>query len=216
MVFFYPKTVETKISKINGEIRVVKLLNTYRIVVGGYTQSGGLIEPIWKKALQYVKKNSNKSHHDVLILGLGAGTSAQLINQIWPNAYIVGIEIDPHIISLAKKYFKLSEITNLDVIKSDAFRWLTDSKKSLRSTFDLILVDMYVGEFPPVETASDEFLMNIKQILTKDGIILFNRLMTKKNKADVSAFKTKITQVFPVVKRIRTPANVMLLATSQL
>lgn len=209
-MFFYPKLIKTMNSKINGEVKVVKLLGTYRLIIGGYTQSGGIIRPIWKKALKSIKKKLKKEDLKILILGFGAGTAAKIANELWPKAKITGIEIDATVIDLAKKYFQIDEIKNLKVIKADAIKWVKkNAKYREQRQFDLILVDMYIGSNPAPETSSPEFLEALKNLLFEDGAVLFNRLIIKKQKAQIQEFRDILSEVFPKVEKIPTPANLI-------
>src|SRR3989338_7700264 len=82
-------------------------MGTY-IQAGGLTQSGGIVEIIWKKTLKKVKSEEGKVK-SALILGLGGGTVAKLIRKNWPEAKITGVDIDPVMIELGKKYLHLDE-----------------------------------------------------------------------------------------------------------
>jgi len=54
-MFLFPKPVESKASKYSGTITVYKFLGKYSLAAANLTQSGGLMHPIWKKALQKIK-----------------------------------------------------------------------------------------------------------------------------------------------------------------
>ena len=205
MVFFYTKVIETRKSKINTEVQVIKLFGSYRLIVGKYTQSGGLIDPIWKSALKWSKKRIKTNEPKILILGLGAGTAARICNNFWPQSEITGIEIDPVVIDFAKEYFKLDSIPNLETVNTDAIKWV--HKNTHKKKYDLILVDMYIGSEPPLKTSSEQFLESIKDILQIEGFTIFNRLLIKEKTKDVEEFKTKLELNFPNLKKIRTPAN---------
>jgi spermidine synthase len=208
MIFFYPKTIESQTSKINGEIKVTKLLGTYRLVVGGYTQSGGLLHNIWGKALRSVKKKYKFKNPRILILGFAGGTAAKLVRTHWPKSRITGIEIDPVVIKLSKKYFQVGDIPDLDLIKEDAIKWTIEKAKSNRKiSFDIILVDLYIGNNPAPGSQDSEFLKAVRKLISKNGIALFNRLIVKKEKSEVREFKEKLEEVFGTVIRISTPAN---------
>src|SRR5689334_14469212 len=101
------KILEERKSKFNGNLRVI---NTWGmgtcIQADGLTQSGGIVETIWKATLRKIKDEQIKS---VLILGLGGGTVAKLVHKNWPKAKIIGVDIDPIIIELGKKYLGLND-----------------------------------------------------------------------------------------------------------
>ena len=115
-------------SSINGILTVVRDLTwgTYILGKTGLHQSGGLAETIWKTVFKFVDLDSPKN---VLILGLGGGSVAKLIRKRYPKAKITGIEIDPVMVDLGKKYMKLDE-WKVDVVIADAGEYINNSKKS--------------------------------------------------------------------------------------
>ncbi len=143
--------------------------------------------------------------HSSLILGLGGGTAAKLVNQFWPEAKIVGIEIDPVIIGLAKKYFALGKISSLKIINADAAEWVKRKEK-----FDLILVDVYLGDKVPKSCETKEFLKNIKKLISPGGFVIFNRLNYKEKKKETEDFIKKLEKIFPQVSLIQTPSNLLI------
>ncbi len=154
-------------SKINGTVKVKKYLWETSVWVGGYQQSGPLVKVVWQKALE----NVTEIPKNVLILGLGCGIAAKLISKKFPNALIMGVEIDPVMIEAGKKYFDLRKIKNLKIICADAKIFLKKNKQK----FDLILVDIYIGE-------KQVLLNNLKFYKKKNGTILLNELKDNKNK----------------------------------
>ena len=67
--FLWPKVLEKSFSPISGQIKVVEQFGKCSLEVGGITQSGGIVEKIWKKTIVslfhcYIVER-------VLILGLG-------------------------------------------------------------------------------------------------------------------------------------------------
>ena len=77
--------LKERTSKYNGSLRVVRSwgLGTY-IQSDGLTQSGGVVEGIWRQTIKKVKSKSEKVK-SVLILGLGGGTVAKLVRKDWPR-----------------------------------------------------------------------------------------------------------------------------------
>jgi SAM-dependent methyltransferase len=76
----------------------------------------------------------------VLILGLGGGSAARLARALLPRARIVGVEIDPRVVALARRWFGLGEL-GLEVVREDAERFLARG----RGRFDAVLEDVFVG-----------------------------------------------------------------------
>lgn len=208
MVFFYPQTVEIRKSAVNGEIRVIKLFASYQLNVSSYTQSGGLVYTLWKKALLSIQHDLKKVNPRVLILGLGAGSNARIASAVFPAALLTGIEIDPVMIDLGKKYFSLDKIKNLKIVITDAISQVQKLKRK-KQKFDLVLIDLYLGYNPAPQTQDPEFLQAVKALLDKKGYAVFNQLIIKNERRQQLKFLSVLKKVFPQVKRIRTPANLV-------
>lgn len=173
--WFYPIILEKRKSEFNGEIDVVKSFGKISVRVGGFEQSGPMVEKIWGKALKNILAKR------VLILGYGAG----IIARFFPNSEIVGIEIDPEMISIGKKYFP----SRANIILSDA-------KNIPAGKFDLIVVDIYTGKEFPQFFETIPFLETLKK---KGSKVVFNRLKFNR-KVDLNTFEKNIRSVFKNVK----------------
>lgn len=161
-------------------ITVRKFLWQTSVWVNGFQQSGPLVEKVWSKAFSSFWPESRILK--VLVLGLGCGSATKPLRQKFPNCYITGIEIDPKMIAIGKKHFNLSKIPNLKIILTDAKIFL----KKNREKFDLILVDTYLG-------GTQIFLKNLEKFLTKDGVILVNKLKNLKNEILVVRGKSSVS-----------------------
>ncbi len=207
------KVLEKTHSQINGEIIVSEFLGKKRIICAGLLQSGSVVKGIWSKALKKVKKQKIRITN-VLILGLGGGTAAKIVSEFWPQAQIIGVEIDPVIIRLAKKHFKIDQISNLKIIQANAINEILNLKSSiLNQKHNLILVDMFLGEKLPPHSESKEFLKNLKKILSEEGIVIFNRLFWGKHKQKAKKFTQKLEKHFDSIEFSRTSSNLLILAS---
>ncbi len=77
----------------------------------------------------------------VLILGLGGGSAARVVRALAPRARIVGVELDPGVIEVARREFDLDEL-GVEVVCADAHTYL----RSLRARFDLVIDDIFIGK----------------------------------------------------------------------
>lgn len=189
------KTLAETDSKFNGHIKVVRSwgLGTY-IQADGLTQSGGIVEDFWKQTLRHLKKENIKS---VIIFGLGGGTIVKIVKKYWPGAKITGVDIDPQMIELGKKYLNF-DARGVEIKVGDASRF-TDK------AFDLAIVDLYNGDNFPAKFASSVFI----KALTKNRIVIFNRLYYKRKKDEALEFGNKLKKFFDRVEYFYPITNVM-------
>lgn len=205
--FFKQKVIEETSSSVNGRIQVVNFLGEPRIIVSGLLQSGGLLEVIWGKVIKKIIGWPDFSAKSCLILGLGGGTLANLINQSFPEVKITGVEIDPEIIRLAKKYFGVNKISNLKIINTDAIKFINQEKSPEK--FDLIFVDLYLGDKIPSKTETAIFMSNLKKLLSKSGIIVFNRLFYEQHKKGTEKFVKQLGYYFSNIELVRVHSNLL-------
>lgn len=201
------RVLEEVESPINGKISVVKSLawGTY-IQVDGLTQSGGILEGIWKKTLRIL--NSQFSIiNSCLIIGLGGGTAAKLVRKYWPKTRIVGVDLDSVMVELGKKYLGLDKV-HVQVHVQDAYEFVRVNSKNKRK-FDLILVDLYVGREYPERFESEIFIKAVSTILSKNGSAIFNRLYFGEKRKEAMKFGEKLEKVFPRAERFFPEANLM-------
>ena len=187
----FPQTVYKTSSKFSGEIKVIDHAFERRLVVGGLTQSGGITKEMWERALRELEVRSEKLEvRSVLILGLGAGTVAEVINKKWPDAKIIGVEIDSAIVDAGKRYFGLNNRKNLEIIIGDANTFDTKQK------FNLIIVDLYKGIFIEKNIQNELFLQKIAQKMEKNSLVIFNVLSGQNTNFEAKIFLDKLQRMF--------------------
>ena len=205
------KVLEVKESESNKKVVVLKTLGlgTY-IQVNGLTQSGGIVEGIWKKTLKKVK-SKKREVKNCLILGLGGGSVAKWVRKYFSDSKIIGVDIDPVIVELGRKYLEL-EKTKVEIEIKDAYSWL--KQKSRIKKYDLILVDIYKGYAVPEIFETDKFLDLIVKILAKKGIVIFNRLYFNDRRTKAIKFANKLEKVFSKVDYFYPEANIMFICSA--
>lgn len=186
------KVLEERKSKFNGRIEVVRGLGlgTY-IQVNGLTQSGGVVEEIWRNTLCHIKHYPLDVKH-CLVLGLGGGTVAKLIYKFWPGAKITGVDIDPIMVELGAKYLKL-DVDKIKIIIGDAKKFKIDKK------YDLIIVDTYLGD------------KGVEIIPEKADLVVFNKLFYGDKRKKALKFGERLKRIFKRVDYFYPGANLMFL-----
>lgn len=193
--WLWPQRIEVRVSRFNGKIEVWRYGSQISLRVDGLTQSGGLMEEIWEKAMKAVDTPINR----ILILGLGGGTAAKVAKRYWPQARITGVDIDPIMVEMGEKYLGLEGVKQ---VIDDAEVWI----KEVKQEFDLVIVDLYRGMTVPKFSARETFLKQLKRV---GRTVLFNQLKLKSQNNKV--FKDKLRRIWGQVIIIKTPANELLL-----
>lgn len=144
---------------------------------------------------------------DVLMIGLGGGSTQRSFQNYYPDVNIDTAEIDPTVIQVAKKYFGVKESPTLHLHVSDGRVFLRRSEKK----YDAIILDAYVsgryGSFMPYHLATKEFFEMANDHLTADGVLAYNVIGTLVSwRADIlgAVYKT-LKAVFPQIYLF--PAN---------
>jgi spermidine synthase len=202
------KLLEEKDSLFNGKVTVTKLIGIgTTIKVGGLTQSGQIIENIWKTSLRKVRSNKLKEISEILILGLGGGSMVKVINKIFPGSKITAVDIDPLMVELGEKHLGLDR-KSVDIQIDDAYVFAKKTVKA-KIKFDLICVDLYVGDEYPEKFESQEFMMLVMKLLKNSGAAVFNRLYYDEKRPQSVKFGNNLSKVFPKVEVIYPEANIM-------
>jgi spermidine synthase len=149
-------------------------------------------------APQMVEGAAEPEPRDVLLIGLAGGTVARQLTAAYGPIPITGVEIDPEIDDVAREYFALDELENVDVIVADGRYAL----KTSDATFDLIGVDAYRQPYIPFQLASSEFFQDVSAHLRPGGVVVVNAGRTRTDFRLVEALGATIRDVFPYVVAI--------------
>jgi spermidine synthase len=136
--------------------------------------SYGSLQRILKKGLKYIGYERIKKFESILILGVAGGSVIKtLVDDVKFKGKITGVEIDAEIIEIAKKYFKLDEVKNLELHLEDAFEFVLRTKEN----YDLIIIDIFQDTIMPNFLFEDFFINRINLLLNQEGFILFNTMV---------------------------------------
>ncbi len=115
----------------------------------------------------------------ILIIGLGGGVLSNVMQQISPNAEIVSVDIDPVVVKLARKYFNYQEN---EKVKTEIKDGRVFVKRALlkKEKYDWIILDAFNGDYIPEHLMTKEFLIEVKSLLTKGGILSANTFSNSK------------------------------------
>ena len=198
--------------------RVLQLDSTME---GGMdANTGDLILPYqeyWKLAL--LREPAKVS--SALFIGAGAFGMPENVSRDFPEAGVDVVEIDPQVIEVGRKFFKLDEFPRVNAHAGDARRFLLQNggKK-----WDLIFGDAYNGirQIPP-HLATREFYQQIADHLEPKGVFIMNLIaaITGPKSELTSGMLATVRNVFPHVEvfsvgyRRDETQNVILMASRE-
>jgi spermidine synthase len=106
---------------------------------------------------------------NALIIGLGGGIIANQFRYFHPKIAVDGVEIDPKVIAVARKYFALR--SDIGVFNQDGRIFVTLNRKK----YDIIIIDAYTQQvYIPFHLTTEEFFTKLKERLSERGIVAMN------------------------------------------
>jgi len=144
------------------------------------------------------------------VIGLAGGTVARQYTAVYGAVPIDGVEIDPAILEVARRYFGLDE-PNVRAIAEDGRYFLAHSP----SRYDVVALDAYRTPYIPWHLTTREFFLLVREHLTDDGVLAINVGHTGVDHALSEALADTVHTVFPSVYRVDAPEdyNDLLVAT---
>jgi spermidine synthase len=140
-----------------------------------------------------------------LLLGLGAGTVAQLLRRRCPETEIVGIERDETVLATARAQFGLDDMADLSVVIADAFVWVPAAAERDAGTYDYICLDLFeAGRLAPGALAT-AFLRQVAALLTPGGTLAVNLMVTGRTAEQIH----RLERVFRLVRTDRVRGNIV-------
>ncbi len=131
----------------------------------------------------------------VAILGNAAGTTARALGVYYPEADIDGVELDPAVSRVGRRYFGLEDNPRLTVHDADARPFL----RSTDELYDLVIVDAYHQPYVPFYLATREFFRLVRERLAPGGIVALNVAAVPDDHRLVEAIGTTLGSELPQV-----------------
>jgi spermidine synthase len=166
--------------------------------------------------LSHLYRQADSVNRVLVIGGAGFSIPKRFLAE-YPNVTVDVVEIDPEVVSAAKKYFNVSESKRLNIYTQDGRRYLRNTNK----TYDAIVLDAYQKNNIPFHLTTVEFMQLVSERLDKRGVFIQNIISAAegpRSKFMRSEFKT-VRQVFPSAEIYPTGSppravqNVMVVAT---
>ena len=134
-------------------------------------------------------------HEAALFLGGGAFKMPQAFLDHYPQARVEVAEIDPAVVEVGRRFFRVNNYPDLHIIVDDARRYLTHTMRK----YDLIFGDAYNGvRSVPAHLLTREFFETVKDHLDERGVFMMNIIGSVKgnNAALFSSVLKTLSRVF--------------------
>jgi SAM-dependent methyltransferase len=186
--------IETTESEHNPFLHVVLRNGQYQLCTANAIYSYGDLYDNFSKAFKKIGLDK-LAIENVLILGFGLGSIPIMLEKIFKKSYhYTAVEIDAEVLRLANTYGVRDMKSSMDFQVMDAYTYAAFSEEK----FDMICMDVFLDDIVPTELEQDDFLINLRDMLTPNGILLFNKLaFHKKDKKEAEAFfKNHFKRIF--------------------
>ena len=122
---------------------------------------------------------ANPEPREMLMIGLGGGTIASTLMELYPDLKMDLVEVDEAVVKVAQQFFNFypNAMTNVVIVDGRVF-----VRRALRidRRYDLIILDAYNGDYIPEHLMTKEFLSDVKALLTPNGILVANTFASSK------------------------------------
>ena len=139
----------------------------------------------------------NPSTRKVLFIGLGGGSAPKRMWRDFPRLRIQVAELDPEVVKVAYRYFRLPRSNRLSVTVQDGRRFLASDDRK----WDLIALDAYYADSVPFHLTTREFLELVRDRLNPGGVVVVNAIGAVRGSSSklLRAFYRTYRSVFPTV-----------------
>ncbi len=175
--YFYPVTIHKRPSLLSKSLEVT--WNDGELVLDSKNTnySYGSLQRILRKGLKSIGFDEIRKMENILVLGVAGGSVIRTLrDEIQNTGNITGVEIDPEVVMIAKEYFNLDAMPNVEIIVEDAFEFVLRTKIQ----YDLIIIDIFLDTAMPNFLFEGFFAHRLSQIIAPEGYILFNTMLLSK------------------------------------
>jgi spermidine synthase len=172
-------------------------LNEGQAVHSMYRPGTYLTDNVWDGYLVLPFVGLTEPPERIAILGNAAGTTARAYGHYFPDTQVDGVEIDPELEEVGRRFFDMGSAENLTVHNEDARPWLRRSEGG----YDVIMVDAYRQPYIPFYLATREFFELVRDRLAPGGVVIVNAGHPEGNDDLETVLGSTMGSAFPTVLR---------------
>jgi spermidine synthase len=156
------------------------------VLTGGYWDLFLLLPPLLDRPAERM-----------LVIGNAGGTIGRAYGRYYPGVRVDGVEIDPKLNNVARRFFGAGDNPRLKLIAADGRPFLEHTG----DRYDVIVVDAYRQPYVPFQLATQEFFQLVHEHLRPGGALALNVAATPDDHRLSRAIETTILTSFPQVWR---------------
>ena len=131
----------------------------------------------------------------ILIIGLGGGSLPSALKKIVPQAMIETVELDPSVVKVAERFFGFKPGKDNTVAIEDGRVFVKRAQKQGKK-YDLVILDAFDHVYVPEHMLTREYLLEVKSLLEKDGVLAANTFSSSRLYDAESATYAAVLGVF--------------------
>ncbi len=208
--YLFDIQIDYRHSEINGDLIVFLSKGRYQLcsanAIYSYEDKYANFSNVFKDHIDLKKWEGS----EVLLLGLGLGSIPVTLDQIEQKRWsFVAVEIDPAVCELASLYGFPKIQSPIQTVVGDAVTFVSNHEDK----YDMICIDLFIDDIMPSHSRSIDFLHDVRQLLTDQGIVIANTLAFTEDHQEQSQsfFEEVFKEVFPKGQIIKTHVNYMLI-----
>lgn len=207
--FVSPVIIEETSSAYNPVLQVIARYGRYQLLTENAIYSYADLYDNFSKIFDNIKIKDLQIK-EILILGFGLGSIPYMLEKKYEKKYFyTAVEIDPEVLRLAEKYVTHDLQSPIDFVCTDAAIFVEVCEEK----FDLICMDVFSDDITPDEFYDITFLESLKNLLSPNGILIFNKLAASLvDKANAKKFfEERFLKVFTEGGYLDVTGNYMLI-----
>lgn len=190
--YFCPITLSKHSSAVSGTLELTFRNGQLVLDTQNTNYSYGTVGYLLYYGLKQIGIGNIRAMQHILVLGVAGGSVLKtLVNRIGYCGKLTGVEIDPDIVQIAKQYFQIDHLPNLQLVIADAQQFVQNTTER----YDLIIVDIFQDNQMPDFLFTDTFVAHLMQLLRPQGTVLMNTLcLTDHDARRNRTFATRLEQ----------------------
>ena len=140
----------------------------------------------------------------LLVVGLGGASLPKALHEMYPDAIVDSVEIDPVVAEAARRFFFYREGPQQRTFVEDARHYVR--RTAMR--YDVVFLDAFDGLEVPLSLRTQEFYREVQSILSPGGVVVAN---LHRNSPSYSSDRNTLSSVFAHVTAFQGLGNLLLI-----